>query len=309
MRLFSTEKLYAVLKRSKWSRIFLGLALLQLVVALAFLIPALVNVRAMYYYGRDALYKIDLNTDAYGLYYKAFKISGECIMFIVFEVWKLSLALDGVLHSNSRTIWASAAFTVFSFGFSILMINESIKWIEVRNTLETNQILPDWLDALKLINQNLFISLSCISFLIIPATFYSAVKVAKDFGWDAYKKIGSSIKIQKMYVTVQWFSLALKIDIYFEFCAYALYFFYLLAGNFLETPAYTAIFSIVLSMLIITLPSLALSRYAISKESKIIMMLFLLLQLLFLASILYVMISMRDILADWYAFTGFCKNL
>lgn len=76
------------------------------------------------------------------------------------------------------------------------MVIEYIKWIEVDKELEMNNIFPEWVGVFKRINLNLLIALSCISFLVIPVTFYTAVKVAKDFGWDAYKKIGSSIKIQ-----------------------------------------------------------------------------------------------------------------
>ncbi|GAA5806768.1 hypothetical protein MFLAVUS_000116 [Mucor flavus] len=276
MGLFSTEKLRAVLKRSKSSKVFLGLALLQLVAALAFLIPTLVNIQAMFHYGYDFVFADDFpnSEDFLFLAVKAFKISGECIMLIILEIWKLSLALDGVRHSNSRTMWTSASFTIFSFGFSILMVIEYIKWIEVDKELEMNNIFPEWVGVFKRINLNLLIALSCISFLVIPVTFYTAVKVAKDFGWDAYKKIGSSIKIQKMYVTVQWFSLALKIDVYFEFCAYGLYFYYLVVANYNHDYTYYTLFSVVLSIFILNIPSLILSRYAIAKESKILMIIY-----------------------------------
>lgn len=51
-------------------------------------------------------------------------------------------------------------------------------------------------DKLRLINQYLQIALSVIIFLFIFPTFWVANRVTKDFGWDVYKKIGSSIKIQ-----------------------------------------------------------------------------------------------------------------
>ncbi|GAA5806769.1 hypothetical protein MFLAVUS_000117 [Mucor flavus] len=147
----------------------------------------------MYYFGYNVSYGDSINEYIAESHMKSFKISGECIMFIGFEVWKLWLAFDGVLHSNSRTIWALASFTVFSFGFSIMMIIESVKWVEADEILEFYKILPEWLEELKLVNRNLLIALSCISFCIIPATFYSAFNVGKDFRWDAYKKIGASI--------------------------------------------------------------------------------------------------------------------
>lgn len=82
------------------------------------------------------------------------------------------------------------------------MIIESIKWIETDKILESNRFIPEWLEPLKYTNLYLLIGLSCILFFIIPATFYAAVKVAKDFGWDVYKKIGSSITIQGNYFFV-----------------------------------------------------------------------------------------------------------
>jgi hypothetical protein len=51
-------------------------------------------------------------------------------------------------------------------------------------------------NTLRLINQYLQIALSVIIFLFIFPTFWVANRITKDFGWDVYKKIGSSIKIQ-----------------------------------------------------------------------------------------------------------------
>lgn len=51
-------------------------------------------------------------------------------------------------------------------------------------------------DTLRLINQYLQIALSVAIFLLIFPTFWVANRITKDFGWDVYKKIGSSIKIQ-----------------------------------------------------------------------------------------------------------------
>lgn len=209
------------------------------------------------------------------------------------------------------------------------MIIESLKWIQVSQTFEMDKLFPEELEPLKYTNLYLLIALSCISFLAIPVTFYSAIKVAKDFGWDVYKKIGSSIKIQGklyfsfyllhktntsydshigMYITVQWFSLALKIDIYFEFCAYGLYVI-ALAFNFEDDPDFYFVFSIVLVMTILTIPSLVFSRCAISKENKTMMILFILYQATCIGCVGYILLLIKGMLITWYAFTGFCKDL
>jgi hypothetical protein len=64
------------------------------IVALGLLIPAFVHVRQISDY--DAIY-----ADLIDYYGKAFKVSGECLMFIIFELWRLWLAIDGVRYKHS----------------------------------------------------------------------------------------------------------------------------------------------------------------------------------------------------------------
>ncbi|KAI8081001.1 hypothetical protein BDF21DRAFT_418211 [Thamnidium elegans] len=52
------------------------------------------------------------------------------------------------------------------------------------------------------------------------------------------------------------------------------------------------------SILVLIIPSFILSRYAISKKSMLLMTLFILFQLLFIASMVYIARSTEDILTD-----------
>jgi hypothetical protein len=74
------------------------------------------------------------------------------------------------------------------------MVVESVNWIKSAINVEYPNDFE--LEKLRLINQNLQITLGCIVLALIPPTFFVARKVTKDFGWDVYRKIGSSIKIQ-----------------------------------------------------------------------------------------------------------------
>lgn len=78
------------MKKYKWSTAFLLLASIQAICTIALLTPALVHVREIYYSTK----KEDLPNNE--VFKKAFKISGEYVMFLVFEVWRLWLAIDGV---------------------------------------------------------------------------------------------------------------------------------------------------------------------------------------------------------------------
>lgn len=77
------------------------------------------------------------------------------------------------------------------------MIVESVNWI--KSTTETFHVVDPLFQELQKINQNLLIALGCIVFSTILPTYIVTRKLTKDFGWDVYKKIGSSIRIQSMY--------------------------------------------------------------------------------------------------------------
>ncbi|OAD03703.1 hypothetical protein MUCCIDRAFT_163258 [Mucor lusitanicus CBS 277.49] len=91
-----------------------------------------------------------------------------------------------------------------------MLVAESVNWIKMMNSMEDIYPVSPRDDNLRLINQYLQIALSVIIFLFIFPTFWVANRVTKDFGWDVYKKIGSSIKIQAntVYIIVTTFSVA-----------------------------------------------------------------------------------------------------
>lgn len=124
------------------------------------------------------------------------------------------------------------------------------------------------------------------------------------------KQMWANPKYLEMYIKVQWFSLMLKVNIYFEFTSYALYFIMLASFDANWAPDNKMIPALCVSLiiLILILPSLILSRYAISKESNILMTSFIVFQVLFIGSTIFVMIQKKEYLTDWYAFTGYCKD-
>jgi hypothetical protein len=70
------------------------------------------------------------------------------------------------------------------------MIVESVHWLGAI-VGATESILQ-----LQKINLYIQISLSCVEFVLLIPTLYTAYKVIKDFGWLVYKKLGSSIELQ-----------------------------------------------------------------------------------------------------------------
>jgi hypothetical protein len=108
-----------------------------------------------------------------------------------------------------------------------------------------------------------------------------------------------------MYQVAQCFSLMLKIDVFFE-----------LAFIIVLTIAFGSAeyFGIFIPTPILTLSSIVIARESIARESHVLMVLFIFLQLEFMGAVTYFLFFRRDVttasefvFTDWYAFAFFCK--
>ncbi|KAI8886470.1 hypothetical protein K501DRAFT_331251 [Backusella circina FSU 941] len=270
-----------------WSKAYLGLAFFQVIIALGLILPVFANVR-------------HIKEQSSGN--KPEKVYLESIAYLFFEVWRLWLVLDGIVQMNSLTIYATAVLTVFSFGLSVSACVESVRWADIDQR--------DY--SLLMINRNLQIALSVIVFLLIfPNLWVAHFKLTKDFGWGVYKKIGGSVMLQRIYKTVQWFSLILKLDIFFEFI-------FLVLFMTATRTAYDRViltntyFILAIILCIAMLVSLPMVREAIARESHVLMGIFLCIQTLFVLAVIITLSRSSDsgkaetivhaLFIEWYEF-------
>ncbi|KAI8891090.1 hypothetical protein K501DRAFT_205733, partial [Backusella circina FSU 941] len=224
---------------------------------------------------------------------KLSKLRYESAIYIVFEVWRLWLVLDGIIQMNSLTIYATAALAVLSVGLSLVTLNE---YSRLNNGITDSE-------KLIFINIVLQIAFSGVLFIFAIPTLWYAYKVKKDFGWGVYKKIGGSLELQRMYQVAQCLSLILKLDIFFE-----LAFIIVLTISFGSSEY----FGIFIPTPILTLISIIIVRESIARESHILMILSLLLQVEFIVAVTYFLFFRRVqstasefVFTDWYAFASF----
>lgn len=116
-----------------------------------------------------------------------------------------------------------------------------------------------------------------------------------------------------MYRTAQWFSLLLKIDVFFEvtfiFIVLFTKYYWYSSGTLQATssPAISYMYTAVAVCLTLSLP---LVREAIARESYWLINIFLLIQFVFLGfttHYAYQSIILDDLIDDWYAFYAYCK--
>lgn len=201
------------------------------------------------------------------------------------------------------------------------MVAESANWIKATRVIGSE---PTEEDRLRTINQYLQIALSIVIFVLIFPTIYLAHKVTKDLGWGVYKKLGSSLAIEgiytmkyslfrravfdskslAMYVDLQWLSLILKTDLFFEFISYILLLLYQNYSNSIDNLKDAANIIVCIALL---LPSFLLCRIAISRESNMLMITFIILQVLFIANTIYIIVMTIATAKSWYAYMSYSK--
>ncbi|GAA5806765.1 hypothetical protein MFLAVUS_000113 [Mucor flavus] len=269
-----TKRLFKQLSKSKWIKIYFALVIIQTILSIPILVKTLVNTEDV----RRTL-PINQSTDyadtLFGNYLitKEYKIIYENVLFIVYEVWRLWILTDGIVHLNSLTILASAWFSVFSCIFNVMLVMESRNWASFS------------FDSLKLENMRLQIALTVVFFLLSIPVIIAAYKSSKEIGWEVYKKIGSSNHLKYLYHDVQRFALILKVNIFFQL-------FLLIGTTIISRKIAFVVISVAFSILLAI--GLMFARVAISRESRWMMSVFLLLQVFLLACDIYCFIGLFE---------------
>ncbi|CAO3629388.1 unnamed protein product [Cunninghamella blakesleeana] len=214
---------------------------------------------------------------------------------MLFELWRLWLVVASLIHCSSLTVITTGISTLFSAGFVGMVYIETYK-------MENSPAY--YADPLKL-NRVLSVAfMSCLLVIIFP-TLFLVYRLFLDYGWRSYKKVGAHINVQAMYYMVNCFSLALKIDTFFEFLLMILY---IIATSLHRIDDATPqIISSIMALLILI--GLILARKAISDESYKLMYIFILIQCLFLATNGFILIKSVQVEDPWffvlfYGFTG-----
>ncbi|CAO3585800.1 unnamed protein product [Absidia cylindrospora] len=131
-----------------------------------------------------------------------------------------------------------------------------------------------------------------IALLFVPTT-YVVYKLALDYGWKTYRKVGAHITVQAMYFTVSCFSLILKIDSFFEVLIMVFY-------AVLQMGDGVIMSWIPGAMAFLCLFGLFLARKAVSDENHWTMVLFIIIQVGFIGVDGWMLYVQTYDTAPWY---------
>ncbi|KAI8368021.1 hypothetical protein EDC96DRAFT_506080 [Choanephora cucurbitarum] len=277
-------QLFKQTSKSRWIQLCLVFAIILAISTIPIMIKVLLNTNEI---NSHNLFIPDESTSNFSeiLAFKGNKIVYENSLFIAFEFWRLWCLTDGIVHLNSLTILASAWLSLFSVIFNILLVFESVKW----NT---------YYEPLKQENMHFQIALTVIFAVLTVPVIFSAHKSSKVIGWQVYKKIGSSIELQGMYNTVQWFALMLKIDTFFEVVLMGC------TAIAIRSTTYRVIGG---TMVVVLTLALIMARVAITRESRWMMCFFLVTQVGLLAINIFILTELLGASQEmqWFAGIGY----
>lgn len=229
------------------------------------------------------------------------RIKWENIAFISFQFWFVGMSFDATVYQNAAEVIALAVMNLACAIFGALEVIDGKRWLGILRDISLKHDIP--LNTRPI--QTAFyveIALSIAVGLFGILFAYLSYEVVKEFGWVIYKKIGADIRIQRMYRTLQFFVLALKIDIFIEFLVSAFYLiqFALKKGGF--NSWLTFVFVIIT---ILILPFLYFGRAAAASESPVKMIIFILFQMCVVFQLVLIAIDATKPGDYWYTWICF----
>ncbi|KAI8059396.1 uncharacterized protein B0P05DRAFT_599780 [Gilbertella persicaria] len=300
------QKIKDRIHQSKWTKLYIlaaccqGITIIVLQAVIAYYNTAQINKGLE----SDSIQAYGLNAseqDSIVLAIARFKrIMWENIAFISFQIWFVAMSFDATVYQNAVEVIALMLINLALSLFGALEVIDGKKWLTILTDIKTNHNIP--LDTTP-IQTALYVEIALSIFVGLYASLfaYLSYAVVREFGWVIYKKIGADLSVQRMYRTMQFFVLALKINIFTEFLVSVFYLIqFALKSGF---SSWTSYVFVVITILI--LPLLCFGRNAISKESTAQMVLFILFQFCVIFQLVLIAIEATDKRDYWYIWLCF----
>ncbi|KAI8364557.1 hypothetical protein BD560DRAFT_402750 [Blakeslea trispora] len=179
--------------------------------------------------------------------------------------------------------------------FSALEVIDGRRWLNTLNNLKNKHAMS--LDTAPIQNA-FYVEIALCAFVGTFGALYShfSIAVTREIGWVIYRKIGADLSVQRMYRTIQFYVLAVKINIFTEFIVSVFYLLqYALKSGFNTWK--TFVFVIIT---ILILPMLVFGRNAIARESKAQMAVFIFFQGCVMFQLILIAIEAAQSEDNWY---------
>ncbi|ORY89964.1 hypothetical protein BCR43DRAFT_499769 [Syncephalastrum racemosum] len=304
----SIEKIGRRISQSKWTKVYIALALLQgiMIIALQAGIASQNTTQAgvlpqsipSQFNSTQTTLASDVQDAIHQATNRLDRIKWENVAFIGFQIWFVGMAFDATVYQNAAEVIALAMLNVICAVLGGLEVMDGRRWLKYLRQVNADYDLSLTTTPLQ-IAYYLEIALTTLLAVFAVVFAYVSYMVVREFGWVIYKKIGPDVSIQKMYRIFQFFVLALKIDIFIEFLVSIFYFIQFAIDSGFQWDTW-----VMLVVTILMLPMLYFARATVAAEAHGRMLVFIIFQ--FVVVFEFILVLRQTLTPNNYWYTWIC---
>lgn len=232
----------------------------------------------------------------------------EDITFIAFQLWVLGMSIVAILNESIPHIIASLLTHMLATAWTGYQISHTESFKADFTRLTTNGackpfiLLPDyWRER-----RNAEMPLLALNIAALLISVFLTWRLVKLFGWQTFKRVGASVTINRVYKLVLILSIAIQLALFFMIVTVALWIDQLWNGQIAHLAilafVYKPVFIIVLILLV---PWLMTGWFAVRRELRMPMLVFLVLSLGYLAGwgVMFASTTFRWTFVQWRFFS------
>jgi hypothetical protein len=230
----------------------------------------------------------------------------EDIVFIAFQFWVLGMSIVAVLNESIPHILASLFTHMVATGWGTFQIIHTNQFRTSFARLTTNgacgiNLLPSYW-SLRRSAEIASLTLNVLALLI---GIFLSWRLVKAFGWRTFKRMGASMQIRRQYSAVLTLSVTIQLALFFIVASAGLWLDQLVNGAASQTAKGRVAYEVVtVFVLVLLVPWLALGWTSVRKERRVLMAVFLVMSILYVASwgAMFASMTFRWTFMEWRFF-------
>jgi len=210
----------------------------------------------------------------------------EDVTFIAFQLWVLGMSIVAILNESIPHIIASLLTHVMATAWAGFQIVHTADFKADFSRLATNgackpfNLLPKYWEQ----RREAEIPILALNAAALLVSAFLTWRLMKLFGWQTFKRVGASLKINRLYKLMLILSIIIQLSLFFMVVSVALWIDQLWNGQIAHLARFGFVYKpVFIVVLILLIPWLMTGWFAVRRELKIPMLVFLVLSFGYLA--------------------------
>ncbi|KAF9229606.1 hypothetical protein BS17DRAFT_743880 [Gyrodon lividus] len=201
----------------------------------------------------------------------------EDLTFIAFQIWVLGMSIVALLNESVPHMIASLLTHLVATGWAGFQIFNTAQFRGDFAEVTTNgachpiNLLPSYWQS-RAAAEIPSLVLNAVALLV---SAFLSWRLAKSFGWQTFKRVGASLTISRIYKFVLTLSIIIQLSVFFIVTSIALWLDQLWNGAIGHLATSLVYKPLLIITLILLFPWLALGWFAVRRERKLEMLIFL----------------------------------